>query len=462
MPDTAAVNHLAEELSGQLLRPNHPDYDDARKVWNGMIDRRPALIARCADASDVVAAVKFARSQNMIVSVKGGGHSVAGKAVCDDGLMIDLSAMNSVQVDVDARTAVVGAGARLADLDGESQKHGLATTGGVVSTTGVAGLTLGGGMGYLARRFGLTLDNLLSAQVVTASGELIRASKSEHPDLFWGLTGGGGNFGVVTSFEFQLHEVGPDILAAQIFYPMSDATRVLHAYRDVMADAPDELSCYALVVHVPPADPFPEQHHGETALALIACYSGDIEAGRSLLAPLTDLGDPIFQHIGPMPYAALQQGFDAGVPDGGRWYWKSDYMETISDEAIETFLTHARSLHGPMSMAGFEPMGGAVNRISPDATAFPHRSANFALGIYAGWNEPADDEKNIGWARTFHQAMTRFGTGGVYVNYLDADESDRIEAAFGPNYERLRHIKAKYDPDNFFRLNNNIGPAGGS
>ncbi len=458
MPDTATVDRFAEALRGQLIRPEDPDYDTSRAVWNGMIDRRPVLIARCSDVADVVAAVNFAREQDMTVSVKGGGHGVAGKAVCDDGLMIDLSAMKSVKVEPTAKTAMVEAGATLADLDRETQKFGLATTGGVVSQTGVAGLTLGGGMGFLARTLGLTVDNLLSATIVSAKGEPLQVSKTTHPDLFWGLTGGGGNFGVVTSFEFQLYEVGPEVPAAQIFYPMEKAKDVLYAYRDLMADAPDELSCYAVAVHVPPAEPFPEKHQGKPALALVACYSGPIEEGQKLLAPLQKLGEAIFENVGPMPYVALQQGFDDGVPNGARYYWKSHYVDEISDQFIETYLTHTHTLPGPLTISAIEPMGGAISRVSPEETAFPHRNAKFALGIYAGWMDPGDDDTSIAWTRDFHHAIAPYSTGGVYMNYLDQDDTEKIHAAFGNNYQRLRKLKTKYDPTNFFRLNQNIEP----
>jgi FAD/FMN-containing dehydrogenase len=456
--EMSKIRNFADNFSGQLIHPGNPDYDNARKIWNGMVDRCPALIARCGNANDIINAVKFAREHDLAVSVRGGGHSVAGRSVCEGGLMIDLSGMKAVKVDPDKQTAHVEPGAILADMDGATQKHGLATTGGLVSETGVAGLTLGGGLGYLARRFGLTIDNLISADVVTADGKLIRASKEENPDLFWALRGGGGNFGIVTSFQFRLHKVGPDVLAAQIFYPYEDAERVLNAYRDIMAEAPDELSCYALAANVPPADPFPEEYHGKTAIALVGCYSGAHEDGLKLLEPLQKLGNPILDVLAPMPYAALQQSFDAGMPDGGRYYWKGNYVNEISDEAIKTFVANINPLPGIFTLVGFEPMGGAVSRVEPQATAFPHRDANFALGIWAGWTDPSDDDEIISWTRRFHQIMEPYTTGGVYANYLDQDDDGRVKNAYGSNFERLKKIKAKYDPDNFFRNNHNISP----
>jgi len=459
MLDRSAIDEFRRSLSGSLLLPENADYDEVRSIWNGMIDRRPALIARCLLADDVVTAVRFARAQELGVSVRCGGHSVSGKSVCDAGLMIDLSQMNTVSIDPEAKTARVEGGAMLGDFDAAAQKFGLATTAGMVSETGVGGLTLGGGVGYLARRFGLTSDNLLGADLVTATGEQIRASTTENQDLFWALRGGGGNFGIATAFEFRLHEVGPQVLVGQAFYPLDDATEVLRFYRDLTSDAPDELASYALAVNVPPVDPFPDEHQGNPAIAIVSCFSGDLEEGKQVLAPLEAFGDPILRFVQPMPYTALQQAFNDGVPDGQRYYWKSHFHRELSDEAIHTFVEHVTSLPGPFSIVGFEPMGGAINRVNPTATAFPHRSAQFGLGIWSGWIDPADDDAAIAWTRKLHKAMTPFSTGGVYSNYLDQDEDGSASAAFADNLERLRGVKAKYDPDNFFNANQNIAPA---
>ncbi|MGB3564399.1 MAG: FAD-binding oxidoreductase, partial [Thermoanaerobaculia bacterium] len=383
-------------------------------------------------------------------------HSVAGRSVCDNGLMIDLSLMNSVSVDPEAKTARIEGGAKLGVLDAATQEFGLATTAGLVSDTGVGGLTLGGGVGYLARRFGLTVDNLVGAEVVTAAGEQIRADATENTDLFWALRGGGGNFGIVTAFEFQLHEVGPEVLVGQAFYPLGDASEVLRFYRQWMREAPDELAGYALVTNVPPVEPFPEETQGKPCIAIVSCYSGDFEHGRKVLAPLETFGDPILRFIQPMPYAALQQSFDPGVPSGQRYYWKSHFHRELSDEAIDTFVAHVTSLPGPFSSLGFEPMGGAINRVDATATAFPHRDAEFAFGIWSGWSDPTDDKAAIGWTRKLHQAMAPFSTGGVYSNYMDQDDEERVPAAFAENLERLERVKAKYDPDNLFNANRNL------
>ena len=458
MLDRAAIDDFRTSLKGQLVLPGDGDYDEVRAVWNGMIDRRPALIARCQDADDVVSAVNFARHQDLRVSVRCGGHSVAGKSVCDDGLMIDLSQMNTVTVDPEARTARVDGGGMLGNLDAAAQKFGLATTAGMVSETGVGGLTLGGGVGYLARRFGLTSDNLLGADVVTAAGDRIRASATENPDLFWALRGGGGNFGIVTTFEFRLHRVGPEVLVGQAFFPLEATAEVLRFYRDSMSDAPDELGSYALAVTVPPVEPFPEEYQGKPAIAIVSCYSGDLEEGKAVLAPLEAFGDPILRFVQPMPYTALQQAFNEGAPNGQRYYWKASFQRELSDEAIDTFAAHLTSLPGPFSIVGFEPMGGAINRVGATDTAFPHRGAEFTLGIWSGWADPADDEAAIAWTRQLHEAMAPFSTGGVYSNYMDGDDDGRAVAAFADNLERLKVIKAKYDPENFFNANQNIVP----
>ena len=459
MLDRSAIDQFRQSLKGNLVLPEDADYDEVRAVWNGMIDRRPALIARSLVADDVVTAIKFARDQELPVSVRCGGHSVAGKSVCDDGLMIDLSQMNIVTIDPEARTARVDGGAMLGELDAAAQKFGLATTAGMVSETGVGGLTLGGGVGYLARRFGLTSDNLLGADLVTAAGEQIRASATENPDLFWALRGGGGNFGIVTAFEFRLHEVGPEVLVGQAFYPLDEAAEVLRFYREPTSDAPDELASNAFAVTVPPVEPFPAEYQGKAAIAIVSCFSGDLEAGKQVLAPLEAFGDPILRFVQPMPYTALQQAFNEGAPDGQRYYWKSQFHRELSDEAIDTFVEHVTSLPGPFSIGGFEPMGGAINRVDATETAFPHRNAEFGFGIWSGWADPANDDAAIAWTRKLHEAMTPFSTGGVYSNYMDHDDDGHTQAAFADNLERLRAVKAKYDPDNFFSAaNQNIVP----
>jgi FAD/FMN-containing dehydrogenase len=454
-PDEDAVRALRDRLHGDLLNPGDEGYEEARTVFNAMIEKYPSYVVRPTGAADVMAAVDFAREQDLLLSVKGGGHNFAGTAVCDDGLTIDCSAMDSVRIDPDARTVRVGPGATWGDVDHETGAFGLATTGGLVSTTGVAGLTLGGGQGYLARKHGLTVDNLRAVDLVTAEGDLVHASEGENPDLFWALRGGGGNFGVVTSFEFDLHPVGPEVLAGPVFHPYEDAQEALEFYRDFTAAAPDELACYALVVRVPPEEPFPEGDRGEPSIAFAVCYAGPTDQAEDALEPLRAFGNPILDAVQPMPYATLQRSFDDGSPEGYRWYTKSHYLADLPDGAIDTILEFTDPFPGPLTQVALEPMGGAIARVDPSATAFPHRDAAYSLGIWPGWEAPENDDKHVGWARAFHDAMAPYADG-VYSNYLDRDEPDRVEAAYGENYERLADIKAEWDPENLFRMNQNV------
>lgn len=451
------VESLHAQILGPVLHPGDDGYADARTVFNAMIEKYPSIIVQADGAADVMTAVDFAREHDLLLSVKGGGHNFAGTAVCDDGLTIDLSRMDFVRVAPDEQTAVVGPGCDWADVDHETQAHGLATTGGLVSHTGVAGLTLGGGQGYLARNYGLTCDNLVSADVVTAQGELVHASEDENPDLFWALRGGGGNFGVVTAFEFDLHEVGPEVLGGLIVHPYEDAKAGLEFYREFTTNAPTELACYALFARVPPEDPFPEQYQGDPALNFAVCYDGPIQAGEAALEPLREFGDPILDGIQPMPYTALQAAFDDGSPPGFRWYTKSHYVEDLPEAAIETMLEYTDPYPGPLTQVALEPLGGAVAENDPGETAFVHRDAQYSFGIWPCWDDPEMDDALISWAREFHEAMAPHASG-VYSNYLDSDELDRVEAAFGQNYERLRRVKAEWDPENLFRVNTNIEP----
>ena len=459
---TSTLDELAGTLRGPLLRPGDDRYDDARTLWNGMVDRRPAAIARCRSTADVIACVRFVRASGLPLSVKGGGHQLAGTALCDDGLVIDLAPMDGVRVDPDTRTARVEPGATLGQFDREAQTFGLATPAGVHSGTGVAGLALGGGIGWLARSFGLTSDNLLAADVVTADGDLVYTSEDEHPDLFWALRGGGGNFGIVTSFEFQLHPVGPEVLTVQRFHHLEDAEQVLRAYRDVMAEAPDELACYPMIIHVPPVEPFPAELQGTPALALVGCYSGAVSDGEAAVAPLTAIGEPFAEVVAPMPYATFQSSFDAGTPDGARYYGKAHLLPELSDAAIRDLLEQVGDLPGDFTMIFLESLGGAIARVPADATAWPHRDAAFGFAVQAGWTNPADDEAHIAWVRAVHEAMAPHATGGVYVNYLDGDDSDRVDAAYGDHVRRLAEVKQRWDPDNLFRSNHNITPRGGT
>ncbi len=456
---TALLQSLRTDLSGGLIAPGDAGYDAARRGWNGRFDRRPGAIARCAAAGDVVTAIRAAREHGIRVAVRSGGHSYAGNSSIDDGLLIDLSAMGGVDVDAGERAASVGPGARWGAFDAATQAHGLATTGGTVSTVGVPGYTLGGGTGYLARKHGLALDNLTGADVVTADARIVRASATENPDLFWALRGGSGNFGVVTSLDFRLHEVGPEVLAGQIVHPFEDAGRVLRFYRDFMADAPDSLQVYAFLIRVPPVEPFPEEHRGRVALFLVFCYAGVIAEGEAEMKPLRDFGTPILELVAPQPYVDVQRAFDAGTPEGLRWYSKAHYLDALSDDAIDLTLAGTEDLPGPFTMVYFEREGGAIGRVDPEATAFPHRRAEYALHIFPGWSEAAHDAALMDWARGFHADLAPHATGGTYVNLLGGDEEDGARAAYGKNHDRLARIKAKWDPENFFRSNHNVRPA---
>jgi FAD/FMN-containing dehydrogenase len=447
------VREFAKNLSGPLLLPADEGYADARAVWNRMIDRRPALIARCATVDDVVTAVRFGREHDLLISVKGGGHNVTGHAVCDGGLMIDLSAMKETRIDPGQRRAVVGPGATWKDVDSASQRHGLATTGGIVSSTGVAGLTLGGGHGWLMRKHGLACDNLAAVELVTADGVKLRASADEHRDLFWGLRGGGGNFGIVTSFEFQLHPVDT-VLAGLILHPLRRGRDVLERYRDVTMTAPDELVVGALVT---------TWFDGTPVIALAVCYSGRIQTGERIVEPLRRLNRPLLDTVRPIPYAELQTAFDATNPPGA-WYYKTGYLDGAQFGGalfVETFLDHCDfPSPSPFSRVYLEHLGGAMGRVPADQTAFVHRAAPFDLIVIAGGFRPEDAEKNIQWARDTSNAMRPFMSGGAYVNYLGADASqEAVRMAYGPAYARLVALKDRYDPHNVFRLNQNIRPS---
>jgi FAD/FMN-containing dehydrogenase len=441
---------LQSQVSGAVLLPTDEGYDAARAVWNGMIDRRPGVIVRCAGTSDVVRAVNFARERGLLLAVRGGGHNAAGKGVCDDGLVIDLSQMRDVSVDPESRTARVGGGATWADFDGAAQAHGLATTGGLISTTGVGGLTLGGGFGWLMRSYGMACDNLIGAEVVTASGEVVHASESENADLLWGLRGGGGNFGVVTSFRFQLHPVST-VLGGMLVHPGERIREALKFYRDFTRDAPDELAVFCGMLTSP---------EGERIVAFIVCYNGPIEEGESVIAPLREWGPPIADLVQPVPYAQHQQLLDEGFPAGLQVYWRSEFLRGLDDEVIDALAMRFAEITSPLSALVLEQFGGAVRRVPRDATAFVHRHADYNLAIVSRWSDPAGSEPHIAWARATHDAVRPFSTG-VYVNYLGEEGQDRIEQAYGETvYHRLVELKNRYDPTNLFRLNQNIQPTG--
>jgi FAD/FMN-containing dehydrogenase len=461
--DPRAVAALRERLQEALLRRGDDGYDEARQVWNGMIDRYPALIARCADTSDVIAAVEFAREHDLLVAVRGGGHSVAGYSTCDDGLVIDLSAMRAVHVDPEARTVRVEGGATWGDLDRETQRFGLATPGGVVSTTGVAGLTLGGGYGWLRRRYGLSCDNLLAAEVVTAEGRLVTASDTENPELLWGLKGGGGNFGIVTSFRFRLHPVGPEVMYAATLYPVEQATEVLRAWRDFVSAAPDEVTSDATLWSVPPDPELPAELHGRPIVLLDAVYAGAVEEGERTLQPLRDLAAPLLDLSGPQPYTAVNSALDAIFPAGAfQSYWKSLYLDELGNDAIDTIVEHNRQRPSPMSPVPIRHLGGAMSRVAPQDTALGDRSAPFLLSIDSTWEDPDEAEQNIAWTRGFWSEMLPYSTGGAYLNFpgMLEEGEDLLKKSFGPNYERLLELKRRYDPSNLFRLNHNLDPGG--
>lgn len=458
------VDGLATRLRGSLLRPAEPDYEPARSVWNAMIDRRPALIVRPRGAADVMAAVTFAREHGLEIAIKGGGHNVAGNAVCNDGLMLDLSEMTSAQVDPAQKIARVEPGALMRDLDRETQAHGLATPGGFISSTGVAGLTLGGGFGYLSRKHGLTVDNLRSVDMVGVDGRLVRVSPDQNAELFWGLCGGGGNFGIATAFDFARHELGPQVFAGPIVHTLEDAPAALREMADVMREAPAEVSCLPVVRHAPPAPFIPEAYHGEMIVLFALIYAGDPAAGERALAPLRRIGKPIADAVGLKPYTAFQSMFDASATAGARNYWKGHYLDALSGDAVDVLCDQAARMTSAESVIGMLSLGGAIARRPSEATPYPHRHAAWVLNIQARWREPAEDDRHIGWARDTFAAVAPFTTGGVYVNFISGDEgTDRTRAAYGDaTYRRLAALKAKWDPDNLLHLNQNIAPSIGA
>ena len=454
----AEVETLSGKLHGSLIDENNAVYDEARKIWNGMIDRRPGLIVRCADAADVVAAVRFAREHGLLVSVRGGGHNIAGNAICDGGVVIDLSQMKSVRVDPAMQKAWVEPGATLADVDRETQAFGLAVPTGINSTTGISGLTLGGGFGWISRKLGLTIDNLLSADVVTADGELKHASPAENPDLFWALRGGGGNFGVVTAFEFRLHKLGPQVLSGLIVHPLENAEAVLKGYRQALEAAPDELTCWAVLRQAPPLPFLPTEWHGKEVLVLALCHCGDMETAQREASGLRSIGKPIVDVVAPHAFVDWQQALDPLLTPGARNYWKSHDFTELSDSAIQVLTDAARKLPGPECEIFIGHVGGAAGRVATDATAFPQRGSHFVMNVHGRWREPEQDGPCIEWARGIFEATKPYAVGTAYINFMPDDESDRVESAYGGNYRRLAEVKRRYDPQNLFRMNQNVRP----
>lgn len=456
----AAIEQLAASMRGAVIQPGDPDYDEARKVYNGMIDKHPAVIARCLDAADVIAAVALARETGVVVSVRGGGHHGAGFSVCDDGLVIDLSQMKGVRVDPIARTVRAAGGCTLGEVDHATHGFGLATPSGIFSTTGVGGITLGGGVGHLTRTYGLALDNLLEVDVVLADGRFVTANERDHADLFWAVRGGGGNFGVVTSFLFRVHAVDT-VYAGPMLWPIDKAADVLRWYANYLPKAPDEVNGWFAFLGVPDGPPFPDGLRGKTMCGVVWCYAGPLEQAEAVFAPIRQLcGGPALDWVGPMPHPALQGMFDPIYPPGLQWYWKADFFKELSEEAIAAHVDFGSRLATGQCTMHLYPIDGAAGRVAPDATAWNYRDAKWAQVMVGVSPDPADNPRTIGWARDYWAALHPFSAGGAYVNMFQDEGHDRVKAAYGANYDRLAAIKATYDPTNLFRANQNITPAG--
>jgi len=450
---------LREKVEGQVILPGEGGYDAARRVWNGAIDRRPAAIVRCTSVDDVAASVRFAREKDLLIAVRGGGHNVAGTGTCDGGIVIDLSPMKEVRLDATTRMAAAQPGLLWRDLDAETQKAGLAVTGGIVSTTGIAGFTLGGGIGWLHRPFGLTVDNLLAADVVTATGDVVHASEQVNPDLLWGLRGGGGNFGIVTNFDFRLHPVGPQVMAGLVFFKSDHLVPVVSGYREIMASAPDRLTLLLVLRKAPPAPFLAPEVHGQPVVAIVGCYAGPLDEGARALAPLAELAPTVANLMQPRTYTQFQSMLDGSWVEGFGNYWKAEYLTGIPDDALPILAEHLEGITSPLSDFKFAALGGAAGRVAPGATAFAHRTAPFVLNINSRWALPGDPDPHVAWTRKLWEAMRPFSAGGAYVNFLGDEGPDRVRAAYGePTYQRLVSLKKAYDPDNAFRLNQNIRP----
>jgi FAD/FMN-containing dehydrogenase len=451
------IDALREHVHGSVVTADDPGYDEARTVYNAMIDRRPRVVVRCADVDDVRAAVDFARETGLDLAVRGGSHSVPGFGTVDDGVVVDLSGMRRVRVDPQAHTARAQGGATWGDFNDATYEHGLATTGGIISTTGVAGLTLGGGIGYLARGLGLSCDNLISAEVVTADGRVLQASEKEHDDLFWALRGGGGNFGVVTTLEFRLSPV-KDIYGGPMFFDLDRAGDVLRSFREFIADAPEQFGGFPAFQIAPPLPFIPEHLQGRPHALVVTCWAGPLDEGEKALRPLRDIAPVAAEHVGVMPYPALNSAFDGLVPAGLQHYWKANFNTELTDEAIEAHLRHAPQLPAVNSTVHLYPINGAVHRVAPDATAFAYRDANFATVIAGMWPDPAANDANIRWVRDYYEATAAHSEQGGYVNFMAADDQDRIRANYRGHYDRLVEVKRRYDPGNLFHVNQNIAP----
>lgn len=456
--DSSLLTGLATAFRGQVLTPGSDGYDQARSIWNAMIDRKPGMIVQATCAADIASAVRFAKAHGLLVAVKGAGHNIAGNAVCDGGMVIDLSGMRTVSVDASTRMAAVDPGATLADVDAACLPHELALPVGINSTTGIAGLTLGGGFGWLSRKHGMTIDSLESAEVVTADGEIVTASATENADLFWGLRGGGGNFGVVSQFHFRLHPQNTEVLSGLVIYPFAAARELLQYYREFCKTAPDELTVWVVTREAPPAPFVPTEWHGKKIIAFACCYSGDLATGEQLLRPLREFDSKITDIVGPNPYVGWQQAFDPLMVPGLRNYWKTHDFSALSDGLIDAFINAVEHLPSPHSEIFIGQLGGATARVDADATAFGDRNAKFMMNVHGRWETPAEDQTVVQWCREVYAAATPYATGQAYVNFMTGEESARVGEAYGRNYDRLRQVKRKYDPGNLFRMNQNIEP----
>ncbi len=456
--ESQKLEQLRTSFRGKLIRPGEPGYDDARSIWNAMIDRKPALIAVCEGTEDVRAAINFARANKLRASVKSVGHNIAGNALCDDGLVIDLSKMRSISVDPKARRMSVEPGATLGDVDKASQAHKMVVPFGINSTTGVAGLTLGGGFGWLSRKFGMSVDNLSAAEVVTADGKVRRAASDENPELFWAIRGGGGNFGVVTKFEFRLNPLDHDVLSGLVVYPVEQAVTALKKYREFAAGLGDDTSVWVVLRKAPPLPFIPAEYHGKGIIAFAVFHAGDPDKGRKILQPIWEFGEPIGEHVGVQPYVNWQSAFDPLLTEGARNYWKSHNFAKLSDDTIKVIHRYATSLPSPHCEIFIAQLGGAINRVAKDATAYPHRDIQFVMNVHSRWETAKEDTTCITWARDFFRDTLPYATGGVYVNFMTGEETDRVHNAYGPAYDRLVKAKREYDPENIFCMNQNINP----
>lgn len=450
--------NLTSQIQGRVIVPDDNDYDEARQVWNAMIDKRPAAIVKCSNTSDVLSALNYAKETNLDITVRGAGHNIAGNSICDNGLMIDLSDMKAVTVNPQTKRALVQPGATLADFDAAAQQHGLATPVGINSTTGISGLTLGGGFGWLTRKYGMTIDNLVSTQIITADGQQLTASATENSDLFWAIRGGGGNFGIVTEFEFQLHSVGPEVLAGLIVFPFDQAKQVLEQYREFTQTAPEDLNVWVVMRQAPPLPFLPEDVHGKEVIVLAIFYVGDLAQGEALLEPLRQFGTPHGEHIGAQPYTAWQQAFDPLLTEGMRNYWKSHNFTELDDDALDKLIQYAGSLPSPHCEIFIGQLAGTANTVASDAMAYSSRDAKFVLNVHARWETSAEDEAAINWARDFFKATAPYASAGAYVNFMTEEEGGRVTDAYDSNYQRLVEVKRQYDPGNLFHHNQNIKP----